>query len=43
MIRRQFLAELPALCAFYGIKPWEVDEFTLRELEEFLSQLPRRD
>lgn len=33
---------LPALCEFYGIKPWEIDLLTYREAEQFVDHLVTR-
>ena len=33
------LQRLPALTAFYGLRPWEVEDMTFDELEEYLRQL----
>jgi hypothetical protein len=38
MIRRALLRQWPALARFYGIHPWDVDRFTLDELNEYLRQ-----
>lgn len=36
------LAHLPALCHVYGLKPWEVDRMTFREIRRFLADLHAR-
>ena len=28
----------PAVCRFYGLKPWEFEQFTVDELNEWLRQ-----
>lgn len=38
-MRRRLIKALPGLCQFYGIKPWEIERMTLREIAEFQTQL----
>lgn len=40
-MRRRLLTSLPALAYHYGIKPWELGDFTVDELNEFLRQIPK--
>lgn len=37
-MRRALLRELPALTRFYGLKPWDMDRMTLREVVEYRTQ-----
>ncbi len=39
-MRRALLTDLPALTHFYGLKPWDLDRMTLREINEYRTQLP---
>ena len=38
-MRQALLEQLPALTAFYGIKPWELEDLTEAELDEYTRQL----
>lgn len=38
-MRQALLAQLPALTAFYGLRPWELDDMTEEELDEYTRQL----
>lgn len=38
-MRRDLLKQLPALTHFYGLRPWEVEELTYAEVDEYLGQL----
>ena len=33
------MKRLPALTAFYGLRPWEIEDLTFAELEQYLRQL----
>lgn len=35
-MRRALLKQLPHLTRFYGIKPRDIDEMTLREVQEYV-------
>jgi hypothetical protein len=37
-VRRRLFGLLPALCKFYGLRPWEVEELTGDEVDEFVRQ-----
>ena len=42
-MRRQLRAILPELAHWFGLKPWEVEDLTYGEIEQFnkrLSKLP---
>lgn len=34
-MRRALLEELPALTKFFGLKPWDIDRLTARELHQY--------
>lgn len=38
-MRRVLLRQLPALTKFYGIKPPDVEQMTLREIVEYQRQM----
>lgn len=38
-MRRALLEELPALTKFYGLRPWDLDRMTLREVAEYRNQM----
>lgn len=38
-MRRALLEELPALTKFYGVMPWHLERMTLREINEYRTQL----
>lgn len=38
-MRRALLKQLPAITRFYGLKPWDLPEFTVDELNEYLRQM----
>lgn len=40
-MRRQLLKELPSLTYHYGLKPWEVERLTFREIAEYRRQMPK--
>lgn len=37
-MRRRLRKSLPSLTRFYGIKPWELADFTVDELNEYQRQ-----
>ena len=37
-MRRALLRSWPALSRFYGLKPWDVEQLTVDELNEYLRQ-----
>lgn len=32
---------MPAFAAHYGLKPWEIEQLTFAEIDEFRRQLPK--
>lgn len=38
-MRRALLRQMPAITRFYGVKPWELDQFTFDELNEYIRQM----
>jgi hypothetical protein len=35
------LVRLPSLTKFYGLRPWDLERMTLREVSEYLTQMDR--
>lgn len=40
-MRRALLRSLPRLTQFYGLKPWDLERMTLREISEYVTQMDR--
>jgi hypothetical protein len=38
-VRRALLRSMPAITRFYGIRPWEIEQFTMDELNEYLRSM----
>lgn len=42
-MRRALLRQLPALTRFYGLRPQDFDDMTVREISEYVTQMEQAE